>query len=478
MVTKSGVSRSRRVHGAHATAAIACALRLVFLLAPASGVTDPVDSAAGRLGTPPRVQSDGAPTPETELDAKRSVPTTPVVANVPALDTQDRWAVVDLFFDYYLPSEGTAHGWTGNVASCVAGDVNASYNAATLQRINYYRAMAGLPGDVVLDATKNAKCQDAALMMSANGALSHDPPPTWTCYTSDGDQAAGSSNLAAGFASGWSAIDGYMADWNQPEVGHRRWLLYPRLASSGLGATFGGTWNGYAMWVIGDWGTRPASPEWVAWPPAGFVPYQVVYDLWSFTMSGGDFSNASVTVTRDGSPVHSNEFVLTPGYGDPGLSWSVDEFPSSPPPVDRVYTVTVSNVLVGGTPQQFVYQVRVFSPEFVVGITPDDNEPSIDPDPNAEPQSTRLYVRSEPNPFTQDTAIRYYVPSASTVTIDIFNVAGRRVRRLLEAPHAPGWHTLQWDGHTASGNRLAGGVYFARVASDREIMTRRLLLAP
>jgi hypothetical protein len=385
---------------------------------------------------------------------------------------------VDLFYNYYVTSEGYGHGWSGSVPGCVAGDVNAGYHAATLQRINYFRAMAGLPGDVVLDAVKNAKCQEAALMMSANGDLSHSPPPDWTCYTADGAEAAGRSNLAAGYSSGWNAIDAYMADRNQPEVGHRRWLLYPRLASSGLGATFGGSWNGYAMWVIGDWGNRPALPEWVAWPPQGFVPYQVVHELWSFTLSGADFTNASVTVRRDGSPVESNVFVLTPGFGDPGVSWRVDEFPMSPPAQDRVYNVTVSNVEINSIPLEFFYDVRVFSPQFVVGVTPGETEPGAQPDTDAVPTNGRLLLRSEPNPFASSTTIRFYVPDAATVNVDLYNVAGRRVRRLLEAPRAVGWHTIRWDGTSAVGSRLAGGVYFVRVTSARRSMTRRVLLTP
>ena len=52
-----------------------------------------------------------------------------------------------------------------------------------LLRLNYYRAMAGVPATVTFSDTYNAMDQQAALMMSANGQLSHSPPTTWTCYT-------------------------------------------------------------------------------------------------------------------------------------------------------------------------------------------------------------------------------------------------------------------------------------------------------
>ena len=76
-------------------------------------------------------------------------------------------------------------------------------------RINYFRAMAGLPGDVVFDTTWNAQCQEAALMMIAEGNLSHSPPTGWACYSADGATAAGKSNLALG-NHGPGAIDAYI----------------------------------------------------------------------------------------------------------------------------------------------------------------------------------------------------------------------------------------------------------------------------
>ncbi|MBX9703038.1 MAG: ATP-grasp domain-containing protein, partial [Silvanigrellaceae bacterium] len=50
------------------------------------------------------------------------------------------------------------------------------------RRINFFRALTGYPGDIVFDATKSAKAQEAALMMAANNNLNHYPPNTWACY--------------------------------------------------------------------------------------------------------------------------------------------------------------------------------------------------------------------------------------------------------------------------------------------------------
>src|SRR6185503_16280440 len=91
-------------------------------------------------------------------------------------------------------TEGT---WTGNVAACDPGDIDAGARERTLRVLNLYRWLADLPaiGD---DPTRNAKAQECALMMHANMTLSHTPPPDWTCFSADGSEAAGSSNIATG----------------------------------------------------------------------------------------------------------------------------------------------------------------------------------------------------------------------------------------------------------------------------------------
>lgn len=39
----------------------------------------------------------------------------------------------------------------------------------------------------------------------------------------------------------------------------------------------------------------------MAWPPAGYVPYQVIYPRWSFAIAGANFSQAAVTMARGAS---------------------------------------------------------------------------------------------------------------------------------------------------------------------------------
>jgi flagellar hook assembly protein FlgD len=49
------------------------------------------------------------------------------------------------------------------------------------------------------------------------------------------------------------------------------------------------------------------------------------------------------------------------------------------------------------------------------------------------------------------------------VAVEIFDLAGRRVRTLVDGPFTAGPHEFVWSGHDESDRRLPDGLYFARV---------------
>jgi hypothetical protein len=280
-----------------------------------------------------------------------------------------RTDVVQLYQTTYKASQGVASGWNGNRSTCTAGTTSQAYTDATILRVNYFRAMAGLPGDVILSNAWNLKAQDAALMMSAQGALSHSPDATWSCYTAGGAEAAGKSNLALG-ADAAAAIDLYMDDpgsGGNAAVGHRRWILYPPTKIMGTGnipAT--GGWAANDLWVIGGAGARPSEPAWVAWPPAGYLPWQILprsSGRWSFSYPGATFTGAAISMQRAGTNVPVTLETQAQGYGDNTIVWVPQGIPASAPSGDVSYTVTVSNVVVGGKSQLYTYSVTIIDPD-------------------------------------------------------------------------------------------------------------------
>ncbi|WP_414663776.1 CAP domain-containing protein [Horticoccus sp. 23ND18S-11] len=299
-----------------------------------------------------------------------------------SVNPESREEVRQFYRTVYFASEQAAMDWSGNYTPGTAGSTSAAYQEATRLRINFFRALAGVPADITFNASFSAKAQQAALLMSVNDALSHSPPVTWNLYNAVAAEAAYNSNLALGQA-GPAAIDGYIADHgdNNAVVGHRRWLLYPQTLQMGSGDVPGlaGSTSlrpANAVWVIdttpgGQYGApRPATRATaVTYPPAGFVPYRLVWPRWSFSYPGADFAAATVAMTRDGQPINATLEPVGTNLGEPTLVWIYDNrdpsvtTPHVLPAADTVYNVTINNVRIGGTARNFTYRVTVFDPE-------------------------------------------------------------------------------------------------------------------
>ena len=292
-----------------------------------------------------------------------------------SVDTGSREQVREFYNAVYTSSDGTPINSTAVTSNCIPGTNSPAFVNVTLRRINWFRALAGIPAAVTFDAGESTEDQAAALMMSEHGALQHVGSWSgWDCFSSDGTNASANSNLALGY-DGPDAITGYILDngANNYEVGHRRWILYPQTLVMGTGDV--PAENSYdaanATWVFDAnlFGPRPATrTPYVAWPPAGYVPHQVVYPQWSFALSNADLSAATVTMTSNGVAVTVARQSYAVGYGENTLVW----YPTSLNPAtatafpfggtDTVYSITISNVVVSGVTNKFTYNVTLFDP--------------------------------------------------------------------------------------------------------------------
>jgi hypothetical protein len=91
------------------------------------------------------------------------------------------------------------------------------------------------------------------------------------------------------------------------------------------------------------------------------------------------------------------------------------------------------------------------------------------------PQTFALY-QNVPNPFNPATEIRYDVPSNGRVTLEIYDVSGRMVRRLVDDVQSPGPKFVTWKGDDDRGHRVATGVYFYRLTAPGFQRTLKMTL--
>ncbi|MEZ5065985.1 MAG: FlgD immunoglobulin-like domain containing protein [bacterium] len=81
-----------------------------------------------------------------------------------------------------------------------------------------------------------------------------------------------------------------------------------------------------------------------------------------------------------------------------------------------------------------------------------------------------------PNPFRENTRIEFRLPATTSVRIDVFDVAGRKVVTLEDGIREAGWNSVDWDGRLADGTRAAAGIYQYRVTTPESRIARRMVL--
>jgi hypothetical protein len=134
-------------------------------------------------------------------------------------------------------------------ADCDAGTLSEGGLTDTLTRINLYRWLSGL-GPTSDDPSLNAIDQKCANLESwwdfSSGGSPHAPPSTSKCYTPEGANGAGMSNIAWGNGPA-DSIDQFIEDnGNETTMGHRRWIVNPPLGPVGIGYWEGGGQYGRA----------------------------------------------------------------------------------------------------------------------------------------------------------------------------------------------------------------------------------------
>jgi hypothetical protein len=98
--------------------------------------------------------------------------------------------------------------------------------------------------------------------------------------------------------------------------------------------------------------------------------------------------------------------------------------------------------------------------------------PTVDVAPS--PASVFELFPAVPNPLRSQTWLRFRLAAPGRVTALIVDVAGRRVRQLLDGPLPPGDHTIAWDGRDEAGAPVPGGVYLMALSAGGESATAKL----
>ncbi len=141
--------------------------------------------------------------------------------------------------------------------------------------------------------------------------------------------------------------------------------------------------------------------------------------------------------------------------------------------IDYGYSVSVSGVT----------DVSCYRNEIIPGSTFMIRGSTTGDDGRTVKYPARLY-QNFPNPFNPSTVIRFDVPgraegSGSTsarVVINIYDVRGSLVKRLVDSSMPAGPAEVTWDGMSENGIAVSSGIYFLRMITGEQLQTRKMVL--
>ncbi len=341
---------------------------LLWLILPLLAACGGGGSNEGSSGTPPTATPSPSPAP-----APAPTPS-PTPTPTPTPTPGDFFARAAALYDE-----------APDIAACRAGRMKPAVTAQVLATLNEIRRLHRLPA-VGYSTADDSTVMAASLVLAANEALTHEPPPSYRCYTTAALAGTRSSNLYGGASPflGFESDDNIMIAWLTDvtnavadSVGHRRWLLDPFLGAVAYGRVAGpstpsGRVDTASLRVFNSSTPSPAVtsglPAFVAYPyedyPARFfdtralLSFGVIVSATNRNANAGvNYANATVTVRpRGGDPLAiSNIRFDNQGFGLPNNI----QFNAAGLQRNTTYDVTIGNVVVSGSPTSYSYYFRI-----------------------------------------------------------------------------------------------------------------------
>ena len=84
--------------------------------------------------------------------------------------------------------------------------------------------------------------------------------------------------------------------------------------------------------------------------------------------------------------------------------------------------------------------------------------------------------QNNPNPFNPVTFITFETVSEQVITLDVYDLLGRKVKTLASKNFPAGRHTFAWDARDENGRSVSSGIYLYKVMSGRQSITRKMIL--
>ncbi|MFC2093222.1 T9SS type A sorting domain-containing protein [Bacteroidota bacterium] len=202
---------------------------------------------------------------------------------------------------------------------------------------------------------------------------------------------------------------------------------------------------------IAKWGSPPVAPVLVSPPNAStqisltpILDWDTIYNAFTYGVQIADEPNFSIPIV-DTSGLKSTNYTVPPGILNLGTVY--------------FWRSNASNGMGVGP-----WSIKWFFTTTPVNINPIGSE---------IPDRFKLYI-NYPNPFNPSTKIKFDVPENSFVTINVFDVLGRKVECLINQTLSAGSYITEWNA-----SNFASGVYYYKMnvdGSNNFMETKRMVL--
>jgi M6 family metalloprotease-like protein len=391
-------------------------------------------------------------------------------------------------FDANLPGQGlliwhaensTAYTYLGNSG----GASNTQQRGLVLQEADgafdllepsYQGGNSGDAGDPYPGSSNNRSFDSTTTPLSRTNGGARSP-------ASVSGIVLGSSNVSATFAGGLPAPSIYSV---QPDT-----IDTERDAEAVLDIR--GSWMQYgatAYLALGPDTVRADSVEWRGEERivATFPIASLSAGRWNLVVVSGDGQAVTARTGIEIISLYLNASI-TPGRDFLLAEWTLEEdprirgcllyrFENGDPTPERVTPDTLR-----GSAGSFSFKDSSVEPGksyaylIVTYLNGGGEERYILAGPYAVAWSPFVADQNYPNPFSRETTVSFFMPGPASVTIDVYDVAGRRVARLDEARYERGTQTLTW---TPAAHGVVAGIYFCVFRSGNATQTIKMIYTP
>ena len=199
---------------------------------------------------------------------------------------------------------------------------------------------------------------------------------------------------------------------------------------------------------------------------ADYIPFYV-------EMGTGDLPSEIALYVNDvcsGAAVVCDSLVEIPGYivddPDPDAVVEIRAYYESKAAVDQVPEFRVWN------PASGIYECK----PLILNSKNYYYKLKLSQSGEDSPMVSKRGLEVYPNPFNPSTTIRFSLPEAAEIRLDIYNLKGQLVRNLAKGDVMAGKHSIVWDGADNHHQRVASGLYYSKLSYENKSYVKKMIM--